>query len=76
MSTASDMVTKIDTAISEIVEKKAESYEIDGIRYTVLDLDKLGKMRSHYQGIAAGETAAASGNPRFRINPLKSGDAK
>ena len=76
MSTASDMVTTIDTAISAIVTKQAESYEIEGIRYTVLDLDKLRNMRVYYQGIATGETAATAGNPRFQINPLKSGDAK
>lgn len=76
MSTASDMVTTIDTAISAIVTKKAESYEVAGIRYTVLNLDDLKELRAYYEGIASGETAAASANPRFQINPLKAGDAK
>lgn len=76
MSTASDMVTTIDTAISAIATKKAESYEVAGIRYSVLDLDKLREMRTYYQNISAAETASSSGNPRFQINPLKSGDGK
>lgn len=76
MSTASEMVTTIDTAISAIVTKKAASYEIEGITYNVLNLDDLRELRKYYQGIAAGETAASAGSPRFTINPLKSGDAK
>jgi len=76
MSTASDMVTAIDAAILAITTNKTESYEIEGVRYTALKITELRDLRKYYQNIASGETADTAGNPRFRINLLKSGDAK
>jgi len=76
MSTASDMVTTIDTAISAIVTKKTDSYEIDGVKYTALNIDKLRQLREYYAGIVGSEDAIANSTAPFGITGLKAGSGK
>ena len=76
MSTSTAMITTIDTAISAIVTKKAESWEIDGVQYTALDLAKLRQLRDFYSQIAATETATANSAAPFGITNLSAGSGK
>jgi len=45
MATASELLTAVDTAITDLLSKKVQSYTIEGVSYTYFDLDKLWKMR-------------------------------
>lgn len=76
MSTASDMVTTIDTAISNIVSGEAASVTVDGESYSTLNLDQLIKVRDHYQAIVAGETATTNCEAMFGITGLSAGAGK
>ena len=76
MSTASVMVTTIDTAISAIVTRKISSTTIDGIDYSMLNLNELRELRKYYAEIANGETQAAAGNSPFGISNLSMGSGK
>ena len=78
MSTASDMITTIDAAISAIATKQASSWTLEGVTYTAHDLDKLVRVREHYAQIYAGEIAAASKTPkpRWGITKLSAGDGR
>ncbi len=77
MSTASDMITTIDTAISSIVTKQASSWTFEGVTYQAQDLDKLRALRDYYANIYAGElSAATTKRPRFGITQLGAGDGR
>jgi hypothetical protein len=76
MSTASTIVAAIDSAVAALVAGRAAEVEVDGDRYSMLDLDKLGRMRDRYQQIVNEEAAIASKSSNFGIVQLKSGDAK
>lgn len=76
MTTASTMLTTIDTAISAIVTKKAASWTIDGVTYTALDIDKLQQLRSFYAEIVGTETATANSSAPFGITGLSAGSGK
>jgi hypothetical protein len=76
MSTATEMITTIDTAISAIVSKKVSSYEIDGVKYSVLNLDELRELRKEYSAIVGSEDAVTNGTAPFGITGLKTGSGK
>jgi len=62
MATATEILAAIDTAIYNIVSGEAESVEVMGKQFTLLDLDKLRTLRRDY----AKATGYSSGN-RKRI---------
>lgn len=76
MTTASTMVATIDTAISAIVTKKAESWTIDGVEYTALDLSRLRQLRAFYAEIVGTEEATANSSAPFGISGLSAGSGK
>ena len=76
MSTASEMVDTLDTAISAIVGRQAASYTIDGVTYTAHDLDKLRALRRMYAGEEAIENADTNDTFPFLIHKLEAGDGK
>lgn len=76
MSTASVMVTTIDTAISDIVTKKVANVTVDGVDYSMLNLNDLRELRKYYAEIAAGESSAAATRAPFGVSTLYKGSGK
>jgi len=76
MSTASQMITTIDTAIASIVSKEAQQIVVDGETYDALDISKLYKLRASYEAIVGVENAAANNTVPFGITGLAAGNAR
>jgi len=53
MATAQEMVDKIETAITELVDNNVQSYTVEGVTYGLLDLDKLQRLQDYYRRLAA-----------------------
>lgn len=76
MATASEMVTKIDTAIENIITGEVDTVTIEGESYNNLDLDKLRRMRDHYASIGGVDDAITAGSAPFGITGLSAGSGK
>ena len=64
MTTASDIITAIDTAILSLVENEFEEVQVNGRRYKYTDLDKLKNIRTYYARIYRG------GNSTIRLGDM------
>jgi len=49
MATASELLAAVNAAILALITNKVESYEIEGVNYHYIDLDKLRIMRKELQ---------------------------
>ncbi len=65
MATAQEMVDKIETAITELVDNNVQSYTVEGVTYGLLDLDKLQRLQDYYRRLAA--RSKRSGKSRRKV---------
>jgi len=76
MSTASAMITTIDTAISAIVTGQVDSINVDGESFNALNLDSLRRLRKDYEAIVATENSVTNGTMLFGNSGLSAGSGK
>jgi hypothetical protein len=75
-NTPSEMLTKIDQTISDIVTGKASVRQFNGRSYTYLDLDKLRTMRREYQNLSNASEISGGDKRPFKMIGMRMRETK